>query len=228
MGDDCFLGLLPMLRGPRSKRPPIVCFGTSILHWPREDGAPEFLGLTPATTQVEREEYAAIALEHDIVVNQPLVRRSNHCLEILGMAPLSTPLFETQVKLADAYLQLTVPSRVSTCCPPGYPTIRWCAPHHTERGAVTALGPRVGRHAQSGPGHPRDGGQPRFQPPGHTDSCGAGRSTRPARRRHRRRSPGRRGPRPHSSQCACITCGEILRAISEVSQHSAPLISAVK
>jgi MGT family glycosyltransferase len=110
IGDDCFLGLLPMLLGPRSKRPPIVCFGTSILHWPREDGAPEFLGLTPATTQAEREEYAGIALEHDNVVNQPLARRLNHWLEILGMGPLSTPPFETQVKLADAYLQLTVPS----------------------------------------------------------------------------------------------------------------------
>jgi MGT family glycosyltransferase len=110
IGDDCFLGLLPMLLGPRSKRPPIVCFGTSILHWPREDGAPEFLGLTPATTQAQREEYAGIALEHDNVVNQPLARHLNHCLAILRMGPLSTPPFETQVKLADAYLQLTVPS----------------------------------------------------------------------------------------------------------------------
>jgi MGT family glycosyltransferase len=110
IGDDCFLGLLPMLLGPRSKRLPIVCFGTSILHWPREDGAPEFLGLTPATTPAEREEYAGITLEHDMVVNQPLARRLNHWLETLGMEPLSTPPFETQVRLADAYLQLTVPS----------------------------------------------------------------------------------------------------------------------
>jgi MGT family glycosyltransferase len=110
IGDDCFLGLLPMLLGPRSKRPPIVCFGTSILHWPRDDGAPEFLGLTPATTQAERDEYAAITKEHDNVVNQPLARRLNHCLAILGMEPRSMPPFETQVKLADVYLQLTVPS----------------------------------------------------------------------------------------------------------------------
>jgi UDP:flavonoid glycosyltransferase YjiC (YdhE family) len=34
----------------------------------------------------------------------------NYCLESLGKGPLSTPPFETQVKLADAYLQLTVPS----------------------------------------------------------------------------------------------------------------------
>jgi len=110
IGDDCFLGLLPMLLGPRSRRSPIVCFGTSILHWPREDGAPEFLGLTPATTQAERDEYAAITQEHDNVVNQPLARRLNHRLEILGIGPLSTSPFETMIKLADAYLQLTVPS----------------------------------------------------------------------------------------------------------------------
>jgi MGT family glycosyltransferase len=110
IGDDYFLGLLPMLLGPRSKRPPIVCFGTTILHWPREDGVPDFLGLTPATTQAERDEYAGITLEHDEVVNQPIARRLNQCLKLLGVGPLSTPPFETQVKLADAYLQLTVPS----------------------------------------------------------------------------------------------------------------------
>jgi UDP:flavonoid glycosyltransferase YjiC (YdhE family) len=110
MGDDCFLGLLPMLLGPRSKRPPIVCFGTSILHSPREDGAPEFLGLAPAITLAERGKYAAIAEEHDNVVSQPLARRLNHWLALMGMGPLSKPPFETQVKRADAYLQLTVPS----------------------------------------------------------------------------------------------------------------------
>jgi len=49
VGDDMFFGVLPMLRGPRAKRPPIVLCGTSILHWAREDGAPNFLGLPPAT-----------------------------------------------------------------------------------------------------------------------------------------------------------------------------------
>ena len=51
IGDDMFFGVLPMLLGPRSKRPPIVLCGTSILHWRREDGAPHFAGLPPATTQ---------------------------------------------------------------------------------------------------------------------------------------------------------------------------------
>ena len=35
IGDDMFFGVLPMLLGPRSKRPPIVLCGTSILHWRR-------------------------------------------------------------------------------------------------------------------------------------------------------------------------------------------------
>ncbi len=50
IGDDMFFAVLPMLLGARSKRPPIVLCGTSILHWPREDSAPLFLGLPPATT----------------------------------------------------------------------------------------------------------------------------------------------------------------------------------
>ena len=60
IGDDMFFGVLPMLLGPRSKRPPIVLCGTSFLHWRREDGAPHFVGLPPATTKQQRDDYAAI------------------------------------------------------------------------------------------------------------------------------------------------------------------------
>jgi UDP:flavonoid glycosyltransferase YjiC (YdhE family) len=106
IGDNMILGVLPMLLGPRSKRPSIVLCGTSILHWRREDGAPHFLGLPPATTQAQLKEYAAISREHDRVVNQPLARR----LEDLGVGPLSMTVFDAVVELADAYMQLTVPS----------------------------------------------------------------------------------------------------------------------
>ena len=61
VGDDMFFGVLPMLLGPRSKRPPIVLCGTSFLHLAREDGAPNFLGLPPATTEEQRRQYADIA-----------------------------------------------------------------------------------------------------------------------------------------------------------------------
>ncbi len=51
IGDDMLFGVLPMLLGTASKRPPIVLCGTSFLHWRREDGAPHFIGLPPATTE---------------------------------------------------------------------------------------------------------------------------------------------------------------------------------
>jgi hypothetical protein len=87
----------------------VLC-GTSILHWRREDGAPPFLGLPPATTRAQLKEYAAISQEHDRVVNEPLARRLNRSLKGLGFGPSSMNLFDSFVELADAYMQLTVPS----------------------------------------------------------------------------------------------------------------------
>jgi UDP:flavonoid glycosyltransferase YjiC (YdhE family) len=110
IGDDMFFGMLPMLLGQRSKRPPIVLCGTSILHWRREDGAPHFLGLPPATTQAQLRQYAAISQEHDRVVNQPWASRLNRSLMDFGVGPLSMTLFDSVVELADAYMQMTVPS----------------------------------------------------------------------------------------------------------------------
>jgi UDP:flavonoid glycosyltransferase YjiC (YdhE family) len=80
------------------------------LHATREDGAPLFLGLPPASTQAERDSYAVIAKEYDSVVNEPATRRINELLTGLGAGLLTMPLFESVVVLADAYLQLSVPS----------------------------------------------------------------------------------------------------------------------
>jgi MGT family glycosyltransferase len=110
IGDDMLFGVLPMLLGPRSKRPPIVLCGTSFLHWCRDDGAPHFIGLPPATTQVQRDEYAATYQEHDRLIYQPVADRLNRSLEQMGVEPLSMTLFDSVVHLADAYMQLTVPS----------------------------------------------------------------------------------------------------------------------
>jgi MGT family glycosyltransferase len=110
VADDMFFGVLPMLLGPRSKRPPIVLCGTSFLHWRREDGAPHFVGLPPATTKGQLEEYAAIAKEHDRLVDRPAALRLDPILKALGVGPLSMTLFDSVVGLADAYMQLTVPS----------------------------------------------------------------------------------------------------------------------
>src|SRR5262249_51874938 len=79
-------------------------------HCRREDGAPHFLGLAPATTHAQHSEYAAIAHEHDKLVNQPISRQLNRRLMDLGVGPLSLSLLDSVVELADAYMQLTVPS----------------------------------------------------------------------------------------------------------------------
>ena len=107
IGDDMFFGVLPMLLGS-SKRPPIVMCGTSILHWPREDGAPLFLGLPPATTPKQRAEYATVARGFHEVVDGPVGLRLNKLLKELGAGPTSMTLFHSTVGLADAYLQLSV------------------------------------------------------------------------------------------------------------------------
>jgi MGT family glycosyltransferase len=109
VGDDMFFGVLPMLLGPRSTRPPIVLCGTSFLHWAREDGAPNFLGLPPATTDVQRRRYADIAREYGEAVDQPSLVSLNKVLDVLGVGPVSVPLFHSVVELADAYMQLSVP-----------------------------------------------------------------------------------------------------------------------
>jgi MGT family glycosyltransferase len=110
IGDDTLFGVLPMLLGPRSERPPIVLCGTSFLHWQREDGAPHFAGLPPATTKKQRDDYAAIYREHERLIYQPVADRLNRSLQTMGVGPLSMTLFDSVVDLADAYLQLTVPS----------------------------------------------------------------------------------------------------------------------
>ncbi|MBR0873322.1 glycosyltransferase [Bradyrhizobium tropiciagri] len=109
VGDDMFFGVLPMLLGPRAKRPPIVLCGTSLLHWEREDGAPNFLGLPPATTEAQREQYAAIAEQHDATVDQPILRSLNKLLKTFRVGPVNVPLFHSVIELADAYMQLSVP-----------------------------------------------------------------------------------------------------------------------
>jgi UDP:flavonoid glycosyltransferase YjiC (YdhE family) len=111
IGDDMMFGLLPMLLGPRANRLPVVLCGTSFLHWCRDDGAPHFLGLPPATTDAERTRYAAIAEEYSRTVDQPAALRLNNALAALGVGPLSASLsmFESVVAFADAYMQLTVP-----------------------------------------------------------------------------------------------------------------------
>jgi MGT family glycosyltransferase len=110
VGDDMFFGLLPMLLGLRAERPPVVVCGTSFLHWARKDGAPNFLGLPPATTAEQRAEYAAVARDYDDAVDRPVIHRTNRVLKGLGTGRILTPLLHSTLELADACMQLSVPS----------------------------------------------------------------------------------------------------------------------
>ena len=109
VADDMFFGLLPMLLGPRAKRPMVVSCGTSILHWRREDKAPLFIGLPPAETPAQFKEYEAIAEDYSERVDQPCAKRLNSILRDFGVGPLTMPLFESTVAYSDVYMQLSVP-----------------------------------------------------------------------------------------------------------------------
>ena len=110
LADDWLYGLLPMLLGPRSERPPIALVGTMFLHYPRDDGAPNFAGLPPATNDDERMEYAAIFEQHEYAVYEPSRRHLNEHLANLSVKPVDVHPTVAMVSLPDAYLQLTVPS----------------------------------------------------------------------------------------------------------------------
>jgi UDP:flavonoid glycosyltransferase YjiC (YdhE family) len=109
IADNAFLGALPMLLGARAQRPPIILCGTSILHWQRADGAPNFAGLPPATSEAERREYAAMAEVRDVALEQPNIGRANRHLKTLGVRPLPRNLFESAIELADVHMQPSVP-----------------------------------------------------------------------------------------------------------------------
>jgi MGT family glycosyltransferase len=110
IADNFLCGVMPMLLGPRSERPPIVLCGTMFLHCHRDDGAPNFAGLPPASSEAEREAYAAVFKEHDLALYEPVRHYLNDRLANLGVKPLSMNIFHALVALPDAFLQLTVPS----------------------------------------------------------------------------------------------------------------------
>jgi MGT family glycosyltransferase len=109
IGDHLILGVLPMLLGPRSQRPPIALLGTTYLLSRRDDGAPNDAGVPPAHSNEQRKEAAALFQKYEDGVFTPVGDLLNERLAEIGAEPLHMNLYEAMVGLPDAYLQLTVP-----------------------------------------------------------------------------------------------------------------------
>jgi MGT family glycosyltransferase len=115
IGDNMMFGLLPMLLGRRAARPPIVVCSAISSALRRDDGAPTFAGLPPATSESERQRYAALLEADHASVMGPLAGRLERCLEKIGVEPPATDMFEALVVLPDAFLQMTVPAFEFPC-----------------------------------------------------------------------------------------------------------------
>ena len=90
IGDDALLGAsadAAEARRKASPRNPLRHFRSSIRK--RPDGAPNFAGLPPVTTEAQQKEYAAIARERDMALEQPNLSRANEHLKAMGVRPLS-------------------------------------------------------------------------------------------------------------------------------------------
>jgi MGT family glycosyltransferase len=109
IGDHLMLGVLPMLLGPRSKRPPVALLGTTYLLSRRDDGAPNDAGIPPASSEKQRKEYASLFQAFEDAVFAPVGKYLNSRLAEIGVEPLRKNLYDAMVELPDAYLQLTVP-----------------------------------------------------------------------------------------------------------------------
>jgi len=104
-----FCGILPLLLGPPSLRPPCAYLGISTSQLPREDGAPWGSGLPPATSAGQAERYAAAAKDFQKELTTPVCEHADRTLYAMGAEPLPGPLFESMATLADLILQPCVP-----------------------------------------------------------------------------------------------------------------------
>jgi len=105
-----FAGVLPMLLGPRSKRPASVCLSISTLHLKRADGAPWGPGLLPTEDPEKRNEYSQVARDVDEMRDLPLRRVADKMLADIGLPPLPASFFASEEVLADLILQPCTPS----------------------------------------------------------------------------------------------------------------------
>jgi UDP:flavonoid glycosyltransferase YjiC (YdhE family) len=95
--DSLFFGTLPMLLGPREKRPAIVHLGISVLNVGSGKNVPARPGVSPKEFDAECERRERLLLK-------PVQAIFNATLTKIGCRPLPCPAFESMSTLPDLYL----------------------------------------------------------------------------------------------------------------------------
>ena len=95
--DSLFFATLPMLLGPREKRPAIVHLGVSVLNVGSGKNIPARPGVPQEELDAERERRERLLLK-------PAQAIFNTTLTKIGSRPLPCPLFESMATLPDLYL----------------------------------------------------------------------------------------------------------------------------
>jgi UDP:flavonoid glycosyltransferase YjiC (YdhE family) len=95
--DSLFFGTLPMLLGPREKRPAVVHLGISVLNIGSGKNIPARPGVPQKDLDAERERRERLLL-------RPAQAIFNATLTKIGSSPLPCPLFESMSTLPDLYL----------------------------------------------------------------------------------------------------------------------------
>ena len=95
--DSLFFGTLPMLLGPREKRPAIVHLGVSVLNVGSGKNIPARPGVPQKELDAERERRERLLLK-------PVQAILNATLTKIGARPLPCPAFESMSTLPDLYL----------------------------------------------------------------------------------------------------------------------------
>lgn len=106
--DTTFFGVLPLLLGERTARPPVLAYTTMPLLISSRDTAPPGLGLPPSATAAGRLRNGALNLLSHKVLLRRSQQAANRQLDLLDTARL--PLFVLDAGLlADHYIAPTVP-----------------------------------------------------------------------------------------------------------------------
>jgi UDP:flavonoid glycosyltransferase YjiC (YdhE family) len=97
VADSFYFGTLPLLLGPRAKRPAIVPLGISVLNVHSGKNIPRRPGVSDEEAGKER-------LRYERIVLQPTQTAFDRALSKLGVGPLPCPALESLSTLSDAYI----------------------------------------------------------------------------------------------------------------------------